>query len=94
MADHPAQRPINTRLLIVGAVLAAVGGLLATIGFSLGAAALAAAARRWQQRTEMSPGELARHAVWSARAGSSAGVQAWRAAPAPSGPGRGAPDGR
>ena len=42
---------------------------------------LAGAARRWQQGTEMSPGELARHALSSAKTGSSAGVQAWRAAP-------------
>ena len=78
MTRTTTPRPFDTGLAIGGAVLVALAGLLGAIGTSLGLAAFVGAARRWQRGTEMSTGELARHALLSARAGSTAGVQAWR----------------
>jgi hypothetical protein len=77
-SNHPDQL-INTRLLWSGAVLTGVGSVLATIGMTLGSAAVIGAGRRWQQRTEMTPAQLAKHALDSAQVARSAGVGAWRA---------------
>jgi hypothetical protein len=68
----------TARLLIGGAVLTAAGGLLGAAGTGLVAAAAWGAARRWQQATAMSPGELARHAVSATVVGAGAGARAWR----------------
>jgi hypothetical protein len=75
--NHPDQ-PFNTRLLLSGAVLAGIGGVLAALGLSLGSAAVVGAGRRWQQRTEMTPAQLAKHAFDSAQVARTAGMGAWR----------------
>lgn len=69
---------VSTRLLISGAVLTGVGSLLATLGLAVWGAAVLEAARRWQQRTEMTPAQLAKHAYGAARTAQVAGVSAWR----------------
>ena len=79
MAPRPPDRRFNSRLFLGGAVLAAVGSLLVSTGLTLGSAALLDAARRWQRGTEMSPGQLARHAIGVAQAATNAGAQAWQA---------------
>ncbi|WP_018335579.1 hypothetical protein [Actinomycetospora chiangmaiensis] len=75
--SQPSQL-VNTRLLISGAVLTGVGSMLATLGLALGGAAAVGAARRWQQRTEMTPAQLALHAYGAARTAQAAGLSAWR----------------
>src|SRR4051812_26886224 len=79
MSSNHANQVINARLLLGGAVLVGVGGVLATLGMTLGSAAVIGAGRRWQQRTEMTPAQLAKHAFDSAQAARTAGVGAWRA---------------
>jgi hypothetical protein len=71
-------RSRTARLLVGGAVLTGAGGLLGVAGTSLIAVAALGAARRWQQATEMSPAQLARHAVSATLVGAGAGAQAWR----------------
>ena len=48
-------------------MLTGVGGVLATLGMTLGSAAVIGAGRRWQQRTEMTPAQLAKHAIDTAQ---------------------------
>ncbi|GAA4929699.1 hypothetical protein EV188_101381 [Actinomycetospora succinea] len=84
MASHPLDRRFNTRLFLGGAVLAGVGSLFVSVGLALGSVADLEAARRWQRSTEMTPGQLARHAVGVAQAATSAGAHAWQA-PMPEG---------
>jgi hypothetical protein len=73
-----SSRPLNTRMLTSGAVLVGVGGMIATAGLTLGSAAVLGAARRWQQRTEMTPAQLAKHALGAATIATTSGVDAWR----------------
>jgi hypothetical protein len=73
-----ATRSRTARLLVGGAVLTGAGGLLGVAGTSLIAVAALGAARRWQQATEMSPAQLARHAVSATLVGAGAGAHAWR----------------
>jgi hypothetical protein len=86
MLPHPPEvsvsrqsdQPVNTRLLLSGAVLTGVGGTVAALGLTCVSAAVIGAGRRWQQRTEMTPAQLARHAYGAARVARTAGVGAWR----------------
>jgi hypothetical protein len=84
MASRPPDHRFNSRLFLGGAVLAAVGSLFVSVGLALGSAALLEAARRWQRGTEMSPAQLARHAIGVAQVATTAGTQAWQA-PMPDG---------
>ena len=96
MSQNHATQAVSTRMLVSGAVLTAVGSLIATLGLALGSAAVVQAARRWQQRTEMTPAQLAKHAYEAARTAQAAGVGAWRdpaAARAPIGTRRSSTDG-
>jgi hypothetical protein len=65
-------------MLIGGAVLTGLGGMLAALGLTFVSAAVISAGRRWQQRTEMTPGQLAKHAIGAAQSARQAGVGAWR----------------
>ncbi|MCD2195430.1 hypothetical protein LQ327_18835 [Actinomycetospora endophytica] len=78
MSSTQSDRPVNTRLLLSGAVLTGVGGTLAAAGLACVSAAVIGAGRRWQQRTEMTPAQLARHAYGAAQTARSAGLGAWR----------------
>lgn len=84
MSSRPTDRRFNARLFLGGAILAALGSLFVSVGLALGSAALLDAARRWQRSTEMTPGQLARHAVEVAQTARTAGAQAWQA-PMPEG---------
>jgi hypothetical protein len=77
LSSHP-EHLVNTRLLMGGAVLTGIGGTIATLGLALGSAAVIGAGRRWQQRTEMTPAQLAKHAVGAAQVATNAGYGAWR----------------
>src|SRR4051812_25162764 len=78
LSSNHSEPLLNTRLLMGGAVLTGVGGMLATVGLTLGSAAVVGAGRRWQQRTEMTPAQLAKHAFDAAVAARTAAVGAWR----------------
>jgi hypothetical protein len=91
MSANTPDRRFDSRLFLGGAVLAALGSALAAIGVALGSVAVIEAARRWQRSTEMTPAQLAKHALGTAQVARSAGAQAWRAPmPEP----RRSPDGR
>jgi hypothetical protein len=77
LSSHP-EHLVNTRLLMGGVVLTGVGSAIATLGLALGSAAVIGAGRRWQQRTEMTPAQLAKHAIGAAQAATNAGYGAWR----------------
>jgi hypothetical protein len=78
VSASPSSRPINTRLLTGGAVLVGLGGTLTAVGLTLGSAAVVGAARRWQQGTQMTPAQLAKHALGAAQVATTSGVDAWR----------------
>ncbi len=78
MSPYSSSRPVNTRLLASGAVLVGLGGTLTAVGLTLGSAAVVGAARRWQQGTEMTPAQLAKHAFGAAQVATTSGFQAWR----------------
>ncbi len=76
--SQPAAFQVNTRLLLAGAVLAAVGSLLGAAGLAISGAALANAARRYVNDRGVPPSELARQQFAKARAATAAGTAAWR----------------
>jgi hypothetical protein len=78
LSGNQSNQPVNTHLLLSGAVLTAVGGTVAALGLGIASAAVVGAARRWQQRTEMTPAQLAKHAVGVAQIATKAGYSAWR----------------
>lgn len=78
MSANSSHRPVNTRLLTSGAVLVGLGGTLTAVGLTLGSAAVVGAARRWQQGTQMTPAQLAKHAIGAAQVATTSGFEAWR----------------
>jgi hypothetical protein len=69
---------VNSRLLMSGGVLIAVGTALGLLGMALGGTALTAAARHWVKEMEVPPSEIAKQEWARAKAATSAGVSAWR----------------
>jgi hypothetical protein len=69
---------VPTGPLVAGAVLIGIGSLLGLAGLAIAGAALGAAARRYVNRMEVPPSELARQNLAKARAAAGAGVSAWR----------------
>src|SRR4051794_34443081 len=78
LSGSQSNQLVNTHLLLSGAVLAGVGGTIAALGLGLASAAVVGAGRRWQQRTEMTSAQLAKHAVSAAQIATKAGYGAWR----------------
>ena len=68
----------NTRLMSGSAVLVGVGGLFGVAGADVGVAALLAAAQRWVDQRETSPGELVHDGWTRVKAATIAGADAWR----------------
>ncbi len=81
MSSNSSDQPFNTRLLMSGAALTGIGGTIAALGLGLASAAVVGAGRRWQQRTEMTPAQLAKHALGAAQIATNAGYGAWRGSP-------------
>jgi hypothetical protein len=79
----PRQVYLNKRLLMTGAALIAVGGLVGFAGMAIGGAAVVAALRQWVQQMEVSPRERAAIRWHQAREASLAGARAWREAAPP-----------
>jgi hypothetical protein len=80
MTSIEAQSPYRStsRLLITGAILTMVGGVVGLAGATVTIAAAAVAARRRMERMEVPPSELARQQLRRARTAVSAGAGAWR----------------
>jgi hypothetical protein len=69
---------LNRGLLVGGGVLVALGGLLGFTGMGLLITALMSATRRWVDRLEQPPGDIARRKWQQTKAAASAGAAAWR----------------
>jgi len=79
--SNSASRPtlnVNRNLLSAGVVLLCVGGAFWLTGAALSAAALAQAAKRWVDRMDESPSEMAHRRIDQLKAAASAGSDAWR----------------
>ena len=72
---------LNRSLLVGGGVLVALGGLLGFTGMALVTSALLSAARRWVDRMEQPPSDIARRKWQQTRAAAAAGAAAWRDKP-------------
>jgi hypothetical protein len=81
LSSNHSDQLVNTRLLLSGAALTGIGGSIAALGLGLASAAIVGAGRRWQQRTEMTPAQLAKHAFSAAQIATNAGYGAWRGSP-------------
>jgi membrane protein implicated in regulation of membrane protease activity len=83
MADPASEGDVqlNRGLLVGGGVLVALGGLLGFTGMAMLTAALISATRRWIDRLEQPPGELARRKWQQTKAAATAGAAAWRDSP-------------
>ncbi|HEY6709099.1 MAG TPA: hypothetical protein VJB61_16075 [Actinomycetota bacterium] len=62
-------------------MLVAFGGLLGFTGMALVTSALISAARRWVDRMEQPPSDIARRKWQQTKAAASAGAAAWRDSP-------------
>ena len=71
----------NRRLLVGGAVLVGIGGLLGFTGMALVGSALLSATRQWVNQLQEPPSEIARRKWRQARAAATAGAEAWRNGP-------------
>jgi len=69
---------VNQGLVMGGAVLIGLGGLLGFAGVMLLSSAVVSATRRWLQQLERPPREIARLRMQQMRAATSAGAEAWR----------------
>jgi hypothetical protein len=81
VADVDVSRPrlhLNRGLVVAGAVLIGVGGVLGATGILLGTYAVVNASRDWMSQLEIPPGEIARRKLQQARMASVAAADAWR----------------
>ncbi len=79
--ETPSQQvELNTRLLLAGAVLIGIGGLLALGGAMVGASALVSASRQWVKQLDRPPSEVAGSTWNQLRSATSAGMEGWRKA--------------
>jgi len=83
LADQGSRGDIqlNLTLLVGGAVLVALGGLLGFTGMALVSSALLSATRQWVDQLERPPTEIARRRWEQTKAAASAGAAAWRDKP-------------
>jgi hypothetical protein len=81
VGDVDVSRPrlhLNRGLVVAGAVLIGVGGVLGATGILLGTYAVVNASRDWMSQLEVPPGEIARRKLQQARMASVAAADAWR----------------
>ena len=74
----PSLQDLNRGMLVTAAALVVAGCVLGASGFTLGAAAVVGAGRRWYQRADLPPNQLAKLKWEQARAAAGAGAGAWR----------------
>jgi hypothetical protein len=77
MQPQSPYRPAS-RLLIMGAVLTMVGGVVGLAGATVTVAAAATVARRRIEKMDVAPSEMARQQWQRARTAVSVGAGAWR----------------
>jgi hypothetical protein len=80
MSDQASQGgvQVNQGLVVGGAVMIGLGGLLGFAGMMLLSTAVVSATRRWLQQLEHPPTETAKLRLQQLRAATSAGAEAWR----------------
>jgi membrane-bound ClpP family serine protease len=71
-------RPMTTTLVLTGAALTVVGGIIGLAGATVTTIGAAVAARRRLDQMEVPPSELARRHWHRARTAVNAGAGAWR----------------
>jgi hypothetical protein len=69
---------LNKKLLLGGAMLVGVGGVLGAAGVLLGTTAFVSATRHWIRRFDKGPADAARQKWDQARAATLAGARAWQ----------------
>jgi hypothetical protein len=69
---------LNLGTMLAAVVLLGLAGLFGLAGFSVAAAAILGAGRRWYGRVDLPPTELARLKWEQAKAAAGAGAGAWR----------------
>jgi hypothetical protein len=74
---------VNQGLMMGGAGLLALGGLLGFAGIMLLSTAVVSATRRWLQQLQRPPRETAKLRLQQVRAATSAGAEAWRGSSQP-----------
>jgi hypothetical protein len=72
---------LNRNLIVGGGVLVAFGGLLGFTGMALVTSAVISAARRWVDKMEQPPSDIARRKWQQTKAAAAAGAAAWRDSP-------------
>ena len=77
MSRQPVQ--FNRGVLVTGAVLVGVGGLLGATGVLLGTFAILSATRQWMNQLETPPSEMAAQRLHQAKVATAAAADAWRA---------------
>ena len=81
VTDVGMSRPtlhLNRGMVVAGAVLIGVGGVLGATGILLGTYAVVNASRDWMSQLEVPPSEIARRKLQQARMASVAAADAWR----------------
>ena len=81
VADVDMSRPtlhLNRGVVVAGALLIGVGGVLGATGILLGTYAVLNASRDWMSQLEVPPSEIARRKLHQARRASVAAADAWR----------------
>lgn len=68
----------NSRVMIVGGALMAVGAVIGLAGLAVTGGALTVAIRRWVREMEEPPADLARRKWAQAKAATAAGASAWQ----------------
>ena len=74
----PSLLDLNRWMLIAAAALCLIGSILGLMGFTLAAATVIGAGRRWYRRADLPPHHLARLKWEQAKAAAGAGAGAWR----------------
>lgn len=74
----PSLQDLHRGTLIAGAALVVAGSVLWVIGFAVGGVAVVIAGRRWYQRADLPPHQLATLKWEQAKAAAGAGAGAWR----------------
>jgi hypothetical protein len=80
-ASEVSRQPLqlNRGVLVSGAVLVGVGGLLGATGVLLGTFAILSATRQWMKQLETPPSEMAAQRLHQAKVATAAAADAWRA---------------
>jgi hypothetical protein len=79
-ANGVSRQPVevNRGLLVGGAVLLGVGGVLGAAGLLIGTFAVVSATRQWVKQLETPPSEMALQRLHQAKVATSAAAEAWR----------------